>query len=95
MLQRDAKVVLRTKRPYRRPRRRGDKRRNRFVAPIRLIDERAAEAQDRQQAGHWEGGLIVGAFNRSAIGPSLNERVGSRCSFTSKAHSEPKHFVTA
>jgi transposase, IS30 family len=34
VLQRDPRVALRTKRPYRRPRRRGDARRSRFIAPV-------------------------------------------------------------
>jgi transposase, IS30 family len=73
VLQRDPRVALRTKRPYRRPRRRGEARRSRFIAPVRLITERPTEADDRTVAGHWEGDLIVGAYNRSAIG-TLVER---------------------
>jgi len=73
VIERDPRVVLRTHRPYRRPRRRGDKRRTRFIAPVRLIDERPDEADDRAEAGHWEGDLIVGSYNRSAIG-TLVER---------------------
>jgi IS30 family transposase len=70
---REPSAVLRLGRPYRRPRRRGDQRRPRFVVPIRLVDERPTEARDRLVPGHWEGDLIVGAFNRSAIG-TLVER---------------------
>jgi IS30 family transposase len=63
-------------RPARRRRRRrrllGLQRRGRLTA-MRMIDERPREAEDRVQAGHWEGDLIMGPGNRSAIG-TLVER---------------------
>lgn len=65
VIARDASAVLRTGRPHRRPRRRGDQRRPRFVVPITPIDQRPVEVLERGEPGHWEGDCIVGAFKRS------------------------------
>lgn len=49
-------------------RRRPDRRRPRFAVPRLLIDERPAIVDQRLRVGDWEGDLITGRRNRSAIG---------------------------
>ncbi|WP_420829291.1 IS30 family transposase [Bifidobacterium callimiconis] len=71
-LRRDVARALRTGRAARRPRA-GDARRPRFREPMVMISERPPEVGDRAVPGHWEGDLIMGASNRSAIG-TLVER---------------------
>jgi IS30 family transposase len=63
---------LRTGRLRRKPHRRAEERRGRLVN-MTMIDQRPAEAAGREVAGHWEGDLITGEANRSAIG-TLVER---------------------
>jgi IS30 family transposase len=65
---------LRTGRPLRKRRRRTTQRRTRFVAPGQLIDQRPTIVQGRERVGDWEGDLIVGRSNRSAIATLVDRR---------------------
>jgi hypothetical protein len=58
---------LRTGRAVRKPCRKPGQRKNRIPNMIN-ISERPAEADDRAVPGHWEGDLIIGRKNLSAIG---------------------------
>lgn len=66
-LRRELAKSLRTGRAVRRPHRKPDQRNPRFVAPMLMISERPADIEDRAVPGHWEGDLIIGANNQSAI----------------------------
>ena len=64
-LRKDLARCLRSGRTRRRQQGRAD---NRGTIPdMVLISERPAEIEDRAVPGHWEGDLILGTYNRSAI----------------------------
>jgi IS30 family transposase len=71
-LRRDLHKRLRTGRAMRQPRRRDQVRQSRFEGMVN-ISERPPEVEDRAVPGHWEGDLILGKTNSSAIG-TLVER---------------------
>jgi IS30 family transposase len=90
-LRRDLPQVLRTRRRRRKPHRRPDQRRPTKLVDMTMIDARPAEAADRSVPGHWEGDLITGAQNRSAIGTLVE-----RCSrFTILLHLPDRHTAQA
>jgi IS30 family transposase len=72
-LRREVASWLRTGRALRRPHKQPDQRQPRMATPMVMISQRPAEVADRAVPGHWEGDLIIGAHNQSAIG-TLVER---------------------
>jgi len=73
-LRRDLVKCLRTGRALRKTRRTTE-RRGRMANMINIA-ERPAEADDRAVPGHWEGDLITGKENKSAIGTLVERSTG-------------------
>lgn len=71
-LRQELLACLRQHRKRRRPRSRGEDRRGHITEMI-SIEERPTQVADRSVPGHWEGDLIMGRANRSALG-TLVER---------------------
>jgi transposase, IS30 family len=73
-LRRELASSLRTGRTLRKTRRTTERRGN--MAGMVNIAERPAEADDRAVPGHWEGDLITGKENKSAIGTLVERCTG-------------------
>ncbi|MGH3274634.1 MAG: IS30 family transposase [Streptosporangiaceae bacterium] len=83
--------VLRTRRRRRKPQRRPGERRPNGIIDMTNVSERAAEAAARAATGHWEGDLITGASNKSAI-RTLVDRASR---FTILLHLPGRHTAEA
>ena len=75
VLRRDLAVCLRTGRALRHPSRKRGQRKNRIPNMIN-IRERPDEVEDRTVPGNWEGDLIIGKQNQTAIGTLVERQTG-------------------
>ncbi|MGO1057472.1 IS30 family transposase [Crossiella sp. CA198] len=66
-LKREVAQALRSGRTRRKPQKQPGQRTHRFIDEMVMISDRPAEAEDRAVSGHWEGDLVMGEGNRSAI----------------------------
>ena len=89
-LKRELTRHLRTGRTLRKPQRRPDRRLSRIPNMVN-ISERPAEVQDRAVPGHWEGDLITGIENKTAIGTLVERTTG----FVALLHLPDDHGAVA
>ena len=85
-LRRELAACLRTGRALRQPHRTSTERRGRIPDMVN-ISERPAAVEDRAVPGHWEGDLITGTQNKSAIGTLVERSTG----FVTLLHLPGKH----
>jgi IS30 family transposase len=74
-LRRELTKCLRTGRALRHPGRKAGQRKNRVPDMINIA-QRPREADDRAVPGHWEGDLLIGKNNRTAIGTLVERSTG-------------------
>jgi transposase, IS30 family len=74
-LRRDLAKCLRTGRALRHPGRKTGQRKNRIPDMVN-ISQRPAEAKDRAVPGHWEGDLLIGRRNATAIATLVERTTG-------------------
>jgi IS30 family transposase len=93
-LRRELTKCLRTGRKLRKPGRHAAERRNR-VPDMVNIAQRPQEADDRAVPGHWEGDLMIGKNNQTAIGTLVERTTGYAMLVPLPDGYKPEHVAPA
>ncbi len=93
-LNRELTKYLRTGRALRKPGRATGQRKNRIPDMVNIAD-RPAEADDRAVPGHWEGDLVIGKRNATAIGTLVERTTGFAMLVALPDGYKPEHVAPA
>jgi transposase, IS30 family len=93
-LKRELTKYLRTGRALRKPGRQPGQRKNRIPDMI-SIAERPPEADERRVPGHWEGDLLIGKRNQTAIGTLVERSSGFAMLIPLPDGYKPEHVAPA
>jgi len=93
-LKRELTRYLRTGRALRKPGRAVGQRKNRIPDMVNIA-QRPAEADDRAVPGHWEGDLLIGKRNATAIGTLVERSSGYALLVALPAGYKPEHVAPA
>jgi IS30 family transposase len=93
-LRRELTRYLRTGRSLRKPGRQPGQRKNRIPDMV-SIAERAPEADERRVPGHWEGDLLIGKRNATAIGTLVERSSGFAMLVPLPDGYKPEHVAPA
>jgi transposase, IS30 family len=93
-LRRELARYLRTGRALRKPGRVAGQRKNRIPDMVNIA-ERPPEADDRRVPGHWEGDLLIGKRNQTAIGTLVERSSGFAMLVALPDGYKPEHVAPA
>ena len=93
-LRRELTRYLRTGRTLRKPGRQPGQRKNRIPDMVNIA-ERPPEADDRRVPGHWEGDLLIGKRNATAIGTLVERSSGFAMLVALPDGYKPEHVAPA
>ena len=93
-LRRELTRYLRTGRALRKPGRTAGQRKNRIPDMVNIA-QRPPEADDRAVPGHWEGDLLIGKRNQTAIGTLVERSSGYALLVALPAGYKPEHVAPA